>query len=332
VPDGPGPPSSWRALWVAPVVLGLLVVLGLAIGTAGAPRGSTPSPAAAVVTAASAVAPRPTGDVSPSRPGPELRPADTPAHGSCSVQGARILRILQFNIHFGVSRNGGVDLARLAAEINAARPDLVSLNEVDDGTRRSLDTDEARYLAGATGLQAVYGPNLPWQNGLFGNAILTRYPVRGSRNLRLPVATALEPRGLLMTTLRVGSRSVSFSSTHLTDGPEGRISRIEQAQVVADLLRHSSDPTILAGDLNAQPRSRPVQILRQHLLDAQEEGGDGGGGETIPETFPRSRFDYVLYDNAFAVVPGSTRVLPSGSSDHRAVVTELALLPGRCAR
>lgn len=238
--------------------------------------------------------------------------------------------MLQFNIHFGISRNGGVDLGRLVTEIRAARPDLVSLNEVDDGTRRSLHADEAGYLAGATGLQAVYGPNLSWQGGLFGNAILTRYPVLDSRNLRLPVATGLEPRGLLTTTLRVGSRSVSFSSMHLTDGPEGRTSRVEQAQAVADLLRHASDPTIVAGDLNAQPGSRPVRILRAQFLDAQQEGGTGGG-ETIPETSPRSRFDYVLYDNAFAVVPGSTRVLPSASSDHRAVVTELALLPSRCA-
>jgi endonuclease/exonuclease/phosphatase family metal-dependent hydrolase len=239
--------------------------------------------------------------------------------------------VLQFNIHFGVSRNGGVDLGRLAAEIRAARPDLVSLNEVDDGTLRSLRTDEAAYLAGATGLHAVYGPNLPWQDGLFGNAILTRYPVLDSRNLRLPVASGLEPRGLLTTSLRVGDRTVSFWSTHLTDGPEGRTSRIEQAEAVAALLRQASDPTIVAGDLNAQPDSRPVRILRQRLLDAQEEGGTGAG-QTIPEASPRSRFDYVFYDNAFAVVAGSTRVLPSASSDHRAVLTELALRPSRCAR
>lgn len=317
-------------MWVAPVVLGLLVVLGLAIGTPGAPRGSTPPPSPAVVTAASADAPTQSGDVTPSRPGPNVRAVEPPAHGGCSVRREQTVRVLQFNIHFGVSRNGGVDLGRLAAEIRAARPDLVSLNEVDDGTRRSLRADEASYLAGATGLHAVFGPNLPWQGGLFGNAILTRFPVLDSRNLRLPVAAGLEPRGLLTATVRLGGRTVSFASTHLSDGPEGRTSRIEQAQAVADLLRQASDPTILAGDLNAQPGSRPVRILRQELLDAQEEGGTGGG-ETIPETSPRSRFDYVLHDNALAVIPGSTRVLPSASSDHRAVLTELALLPTHCA-
>jgi hypothetical protein len=41
----------------------------------------------------------------------------------------------------------------------------------------------------------------------------------------------------------------------------------------------------------------------------QQQGGTGRG-DTIPEPAPRSRFDYVLYDHHFAVMPGSTRVLP----------------------
>jgi endonuclease/exonuclease/phosphatase family metal-dependent hydrolase len=239
--------------------------------------------------------------------------------------------VLQFNIHFGISRSGELDLARLAAEIEAVHPDVVSLNEVDRGTQRSRGTDEARALADSTGLRLVYGPNLPWQGGLFGNAILTRFPVVRRSNHPLPVNGGLEPRGLLTTTLRVDGHEVSFWSTHLTDGPVGETSRTRQAEVIADLLARTPGPTILAGDLNSLPDDVPVRILRQYLLDAQEEGGTGLGA-TVPETSPRDRIDYVLYDDAFVVVPGSTRVLPSASSDHRAVFTELALLPSRCAR
>jgi endonuclease/exonuclease/phosphatase family metal-dependent hydrolase len=149
-----------------------------------------------------------------------------------------------------------------------------------------------------------------------------------SSNLRLPVRDGLEQRGLLSVTVRIGARTVSFSSVHLTDGDSGRTSRIDQALAVAAVLEHASYPTIVAGDLNAEPGDLPVRILRQHVLDAQELGGTGAG-DTVPEPSPRSRIDYVLYDNAFAVVPGSTRVLRS-ASDHRGVFTELALLPARC--
>ena len=238
--------------------------------------------------------------------------------------------MLQFNIHFGISRSGSVDPARIAAEIRAVRPDLVSLNEVDSRTLRSGRIDEAGYLAHATGLHAVYGPNLLWDGGLFGNAILTRYPVVEAHNLLLPGVAGLEPRGLLTVTMRVGGREVTFSSTHLSDGNEGSVSRVLEAQAVAHALRQGSEPTIVAGDLNAEPHDLPVRILRQYFLDAQAGGGTGRG-DTVPEPAPRNRIDYVLYDSRLAVVPGSTQVRASASSDHRSVFTELALLPTRCA-
>jgi endonuclease/exonuclease/phosphatase (EEP) superfamily protein YafD len=42
-----------------------------------------------------------------------------------------------------------------------------------------------------------------------------------------------------------------------------------------------------------------------------------------------NRIDYILYDNDFGILPDSTQVLPSGSSDHRSVWTELVLRPKR---
>lgn len=244
-------------------------------------------------------------------------------------QGGRlpVLRVLQFNIRAGISDTGDLDLPEVAAEIEAVRPDLVSLNEVDSDTLRTR-IDEPAYLAATTGLHVVYGPNLLYDGGRFGNAILTRYPVGESHNLRLPGTFGLEPRGLLTAIVRVDGRRLSFSSTHLSDGSEGLQSRILQALSVARALQGMAAPHIVAGDLNSVPTDLPARILRQHLLDAQEQGGTGVGN-TIPEAHPSHRFDYILYDHNFAVMPGSTRVRASESSDHRAVFTQLTLLPRR---
>ena len=95
---------------------------------------------------------------------------------------------------------------------------------------------------------------------------------------------------------------------------------------MARALHSRAAPTILAGDLNSVSADLPELILRGHLLDAQEEGGTGLG-DTFPEANPSSRFDYILYDHHFAVVPGSTRVQASDSIDHRSVFTKLTLLP-----
>ena len=43
----------------------------------------------------------------------------------------RTLRIMTYNIHVGVGMDKKLDLQRIADVINAARPDLVGLQEVD---------------------------------------------------------------------------------------------------------------------------------------------------------------------------------------------------------
>lgn len=337
MPDDRGPRLELprRAVWAAPAtVLVLVGALAVGVRVLGASADPPVDRSAPAVT----TAPTSSANVRPGHRlgkhhhhvGPALQPVKFHRDPSCPIVPPRILRVLQLNIHAGLGRTGAVDLAHIAAEIRAADPDVVSLNEVDSGTVRSGGTDEASYLGQATGLHAVYGPNLHrYDGGRFGNAILSRYPVVASHNLRLPRAFRSEPRGLLTATLKIGGRAVSFSSVHLSQGHRGLPNRVRQAEAVAGVLRDASDPTIVAGDLNSRPVDLPVRILRQYLLDAQQQGGTGPGN-TVPETAPRSRFDYVLYDNHFAPVAGSTQVLPS-ASDHRGVLTELVLRPkGQC--
>jgi endonuclease/exonuclease/phosphatase family metal-dependent hydrolase len=250
----------------------------------------------------------------------------------CALRPPRIVHVLQFNIHAGVSRYGTDGLATIAAEINAWQPDIVSLNEVDVDAARSGRVDEASYLAQATGMHDVFGPNLVQADGhRFGNAILSRYPVRESANTRLPRVSGSEPRGMLHAVLRVEGRTVDFYSVHLTQGAvSGLPQRITQAEAITRVLRTDHRPTILAGDLNSGPGTLPVRILRGYLLDAQEQAGTGSG-DTVPAVGPVKRIDYVLYDNHFRPTPDGTRVVASSSSDHRAVLSELILLPGgRC--
>jgi endonuclease/exonuclease/phosphatase family metal-dependent hydrolase len=315
----------WRASWLAVgAVLAAAGVFATAIRIPSASRGSSSAmPSVSVMTARVSMAATPSVQtVAPPLLAPGL--GVSLVTSLCQERRWPVLRVLQFNIRAAISGSGGVDVSQIAAEIQAVQPDLVSLNEVDSRTLRT-HVDEPAYLAEATGLHVVYGPNLIYDGGPFGNAILTRYPVVESHNLGLPGTFGLEPRGLLTAIVSVDGRRVAFSSTHLTEGSDGRHSRLLQALAVAQALHSTAAPTILAGDLNSDPTDVPERILRGHLLDAQEEAGTGLG-ETFPEANPSSRFDYILYDDHFAVVPGSTRVQTSNSSDHRSVFTKLTLL------
>ena len=107
----------------------------------------------------------------------------------------------------------------------------------------------------------AYGHNLIYDGCPFGNAILTRYPVMEASNLRLPGTPGLEPRGLLTAIVSIDGRRVAFSSTHLTEGSDGRRSRHLQALAAARELESIDAPTILAGDLNSDPTDIPGRIL-----------------------------------------------------------------------
>jgi endonuclease/exonuclease/phosphatase family metal-dependent hydrolase len=322
--------TAWLTALVVCVVVAVLGISAWAFGvlpdaTAGRPvtiRTNAPTPASdATPSHGSTLSPRHPHVRAP------LQPVKLPNGQLCPHRVPRIVEVLQLNMHAGVTRYGTQGLAEIAQEINAWKPDVVSLNEVDSDAARSGRVDEASYLGQATGMHVAFGANLVQADGhRFGNAVLSRFPVRSTHNTRLPGAPGVEPRGLLRAELRIDGHDVDFYSVHLTQGRRsGLPERIRQAVAITHVLAAGHRPTVVAGDLNSRPGTLPVRLLRGYLLDAQEQAGSGRGN-TVPEGQPQNRIDYVMYDNHFRPVPGSTQVLAS-SSDHRAVRTELVLLP-----
>ncbi len=329
VDGGASARPRWRVIWFAAgavlAVAGVFAATTWLVVASHDSSSATPTP---VVTAPVSTATTPSvGSVDPGALGPGLRESGEASRAGCRGRPGPVLRVLQFNIRTGLTDDGSVDLDQIAAEIEAVRPDLVSLNEVDTDTTRTR-ADEPAYLSRATGMHVVYGPNLIYDGGPFGNAVLSRYPVVDSRNLRLPWTDDVEPRGLLTVVVDVDGRNVAFSSTHLSSGAFAHESRLLQALVIRRALGAATLPSIVAGDLNSVPTDVPARILRQGLLDAQQEAGTGSG-DTYPDAHPDGRFDYVLHDRHFAAVPGSTHARPSRSSDHRSVFTKLRLLSRR---
>ena len=110
---------------------------------------------------------------------------------------APILRVLTYNIHHGEGLDGRLDLARTAAIVSGADPDLVALQEVDRGTRRTGGQDQVAELERLTGMHAVFGKAMDYQGGAYGVAVLSRSPIRRISNRRLPGSPDREPRTAL---------------------------------------------------------------------------------------------------------------------------------------
>lgn len=228
---------------------------------------------------------------------------------------------MTFNIHHGEGLDGKVDLPRIAALIQQERADIVALQEVDKGVARTARRDLPAELAALTGLSCVFSNNFPYQGGEYGNAILTRFPIRSATNTHYRMLRPNEQRGLLQLTLQVRGRPLVVLNTHIDfrhDDSE-RLRNVSEIQSVA--ARAGSVPIILCGDFNDTPGSRVHQQLSGSFLDSWEQAGVGSGW-TYPAEQPRKRIDYVWTARAVPLEIVSAHVPDSAASDHRPLVVE----------
>lgn len=98
--------------------------------------------------------------------------------------------------------------------------------------------------------------------------------------------------------------------------------REEQATWLADAIRNSPYPTLVAGDFNDTPQSYTYRMIRHGLHDSFEHGGMGFG-TTFAGRIPGLRIDFILSSTDLQF--SDHRVAPVRMSDHYPVLARVAL-------
>lgn len=244
--------------------------------------------------------------------------------------GSPKIRVLCYNIHWALGTDGKYDVSRIARVIKESGADLVALQEVDVGVERSGRIHEVRLLEEMTGLDSRFGPTQHYQGGLFGNAVLSRFPILDVEIHPLPYSESDEtrttyPRGCIVVTVQgPDGKPLRIVSTHFQHNvPEDRAA---EARAINELLASGKGKeirTILAGDMNARPDEEPIRIL----LEAWENATDDPPSPTAPAVNPRSRIDYIFYrPGGQFEVAGAGVIDESVASDHRPVFAEFELI------
>nr|AYM53945.1 endonuclease/exonuclease/phosphatase family protein [Corallococcus coralloides] len=251
--------------------------------------------------------------------GPGIRPPEAPV--STVQRKAGELRVMTFNI-----QSGARGLENVARVIRASVPDVVALQEVDVGSTRAGGLDQVEELSRLTGLPyRAHFRTTELYGGAYGIALLSRFPLEALAQYPLPVPAKAEPRTLAHAVLQVDGREVSVYLTHLIRRPFNGDARVRQSALVSRLMAADKRPKLLMGDLNDDPGSRPIRLLRRDLRDVVATTGGAGGTYPMPLFLPTLRIDYVLACDAFT--PVSSRVLRVDVSDHYPVVADLRLNP-----
>ena len=235
------------------------------------------------------------------------------------------LRVIAYNIHHGEGTDGKIDLERIAKVLLAESPDLVAVNEVDQGTQRTHRLDMPAELARLTKMKAVFEKNIDFEGGRYGNAVLSRLPIRRHENHKLPSHYDGEQRGVLEVELGDADEQepLLFFATHLDYRPPDHerlasVGRIEEI-VGARKDRHA----ILAGDLNDTPESRVLAEFTKNWKVTNDKPLP-----SIPVVKPKKQIDYVLVRPANRWKVIETRILDEAvASDHRPLLAVLQRIP-----
>ncbi|MFC3198754.1 endonuclease/exonuclease/phosphatase family protein [Parapedobacter deserti] len=262
-----------------------------------------------------------------------------------------VFSVMTYNIGYlsGMTNNEAVqrdsalfqsNLRDAAALLVALAPDVVCVQEIDYGSRRSYCVDQEVALAdGAYPFVAravnwdkryvafpYWPPSAHFAKVVSGQSVLSRFPIV-SHAVDTLATVASAPfyyrafylhRLAQIAKLEVLGREVMIINVHLE--AFDRNTRQQHTERVLQLYRQYADryPTIMLGDFNSSPdEADPTinTILRENLRTV-----DLGDVFDIPYTYnsesPSSRLDYIFYSDALELVEGRVAVEAGQISDH----------------
>ena len=233
------------------------------------------------------------------------------------------LRILSYNIHHAEGVDGKLDVPRIAQVILSVDPDLVALQEVDKNTIRTGKVNQDIELSRLTKMNSVFGSNITFQGGQYGNAILSKFPIIKNKNFLLPNVDSGEQRGLLQSQIQISNKeNVLFFSTHL-DHRRSDTERLASAKAINQIIGlDNKSPAILAGDFNDVPDSPTLKELGKVWLRTNKKIL-----RTIPASKPSRQIDYIFVQPKERWKIIESQVLDEDTaSDHRAIFSIIELI------
>ena len=247
------------------------------------------------------------------------------------------VRFMTYNIkgYLAVRQEGGV--AKLALEVNEHQPDILVMQDASQLASAAQDgPDVVKQVVGSRHVHH------------FGQYIVaSRWPLRGCQVGGIPILgkshgfvhcrVAVEGEGgaveLNVVTVHLISPRDGLNAARregisgLDEWQENMLSRLQQAGLLAEHLRHIQGPIVLGGDLNAPETSVVLRtLMNTGLRNAFSSAGRGYGhthGHSLIPGLSFLRIDHILVSEDIGVVDafagGAT------ASQHRPVIADLLL-------
>lgn len=220
-------------------------------------------------------------------------------------------------------------LQPFADEILRHNPDVICIQELESHTSRQGRRELLTELGSLLGMYPYYGYSYTKEvdtdgkgAGLYGNGILSKYPILDCHSEQLPYNTnqSYDQRSFQYTDILVPvngkpeGQVVRIINTHFDHrNPNGQ--RLQHAGVIIDKALDSSIPALLCGDLNERPGSTAIELLATEFDRMCDDTGTLGGSKIdYIMAYPKNKWSSEVYT-----------VIPFYLSDHKPIMATVKL-------
>lgn len=225
------------------------------------------------------------------------------------------MKVLTWNIHSFVGRDGVGDADRIINAISRQNPTITLLQEIDF---RILEPKLLDSLRQSTGKNAVSAPALGDGDRWYGQILISDLPIEKQTVHDLSVP-GREPRRLIEAVVETPDGPLRVMGTHLGLNRRERRRQFSQISEIAGKASHL--PTVLMGDLNEW---LPARKLSRRLLGKDSASTPVSLG-TFPSHFPMFPLDRVMTSPARLLREYAVITDDREASDHLALTAGLNL-------
>ncbi|HXU19928.1 MAG TPA: endonuclease/exonuclease/phosphatase family protein [Verrucomicrobiae bacterium] len=206
------------------------------------------------------------------------------------------IRVATYNIHKCRGLDGRVRPARILEVLREVDADIIALQEVVRIEADRREKDQANFMASELGMNFHFGENRQLNGGTYGNALLSRFPLRASCNYDISTSDR-EPRGCLRVDMNLpGGSLLHVFNIHM--GTAFLERRKQALKLVSPKILHQptlSGTRIVLGDFNEWTRGLTTRLLRQHFV-APDLRDHMEHSRTYPGVLPFLHLDHVYFD------------------------------------
>jgi endonuclease/exonuclease/phosphatase family metal-dependent hydrolase len=228
------------------------------------------------------------------------------------------VRVMDYNIHQGFNIEGYLDLESIARVIEGSGADVVCLQEVSRGWLINGSADTLSWLSDRLDMDYLF---MPASDDVWGNAILSRYPLKLLKSGFLPRMDAPLRRSYLLAEINIGNdENINLICTHLHHIKDEGWIRKEQVKALLEGWNGLGRTAVL-GDFNADAGDYEVKEMHSAgFRDSQLELGEGDK-LTWVHYEPHRRIDYIWVTEDLEI--SDVEVIYSTASDHLPVVINI---------